>query len=150
MPATIIESLDHEGRACPPRRQALVFIEGALPQEQDDYSSYRRKPNYELATATGSDDQRLARRAALQALRHLRRLQHASTWDASGQAATKQRRAGGAFWHLARCGPEVIYPAIFAPAWSYRSRRGYPVRPGAEARARGSWWASTRAQQLYR
>ena len=128
MPATIIESLDHEGRGVARHEGKTIFIEGALPQEQVDYSSYRRKPNYELATAS-----RILTSNALRVEPRCRHfgicggcsMQHL---DASGQAAAKQRVLEDAFWHLARLRPEVIYPAIFGPAWGYRSRARLSVR----------------------
>lgn len=128
MPATIIESLDHEGRGVARHEGKTIFIEGALPQEQVDYSSYRRKPNYELATAS-----RILTSNALRVVPRCRHfgicggcsMQHL---DASGQAAAKQRVLEDAFWHLARLRPEVIYPAIFGPAWGYRSRARLSVR----------------------
>ena len=128
MPATIIESLDHEGRGVARHEGKTIFIEGALPQEQVDYSSYRRKPNYELATAS-----RILTSSALRVAPRCRHfgicggcsMQHL---DASGQAAAKQRVLEDAFWHLARLRPEVIYPAIFGPAWGYRSRARLSVR----------------------
>ena len=128
MPATIIESLDHEGRGVARHEGKTIFIEGALPQEQVDYSSYRRKPNYELATAS-----RILTSNALRVEPRCRHfgicggcsMQHL---DAAGQAAAKQRVLEDAFWHLARIRPEVIYPAIFGPAWGYRSRARLSVR----------------------
>lgn len=128
MPATIIESLDHEGRGVARHEGKTIFVEGALPQEQVDYSSYRRKPNYELATAS-----RILTSNALRVEPRCRHfgicggcsMQHL---DAAGQAAAKQRVLEDAFWHLARIRPEVIYPAIFGPAWGYRSRARLSVR----------------------
>ncbi len=128
MPATIIESLDHEGRGVAHHEGKTIFIEGALPQEQVDFSSYRRKPNYELATAS-----RILTSNALRVEPRCRHfgicggcsMQHL---EASGQAAAKQRVLEDAFWHLARLRPEVIYPAIFGPAWGYRSRARLSVR----------------------
>lgn len=48
--------------------------------------------------------------------------------EASGQAAAKQRVLEDAFWHIARTRPEVVYPAIYGPAWGYRSRARLSVR----------------------
>ena len=52
MPEAIIESLDHEGRGIARHQGKTLFVEGALPHERVVYTSYRRKPNYELATAS--------------------------------------------------------------------------------------------------
>jgi len=128
MPVTIIESLDHEGRGVARHEGKTIFIEGALPQEQVVFSSYRRKPNYELATAG-----QVLRSSALRVEPRCRHygicggcsMQHL---DASGQAAAKQRVLEDAFWHIARTRPEVIYPAIHGPVWGYRSRARLSVR----------------------
>ena len=47
-----IESLDREGRGVARVEGKAVFIEGALIGETVEYSPYRRKPAWELATAT--------------------------------------------------------------------------------------------------
>ena len=128
MPATIIESLDHEGRGIAHHEGKTIFVEGALPQEQVLYSSYRRKPNYELAAAN-----RILTSNALRVEPRCRHfgicggcsMQHL---DASGQAAAKQRVLEDAFWHIARMRPEVVYPTICGPAWGYRSRARLSVR----------------------
>lgn len=49
MPTGIIESLDHEGRGIARLDGKAIFVEGALPGERVEYTSYRRKPSYELA-----------------------------------------------------------------------------------------------------
>lgn len=128
MPATIIESLDHEGRGVARHEGKTIFVEGALPQEQVIFSSYRRKPNYELATASQI--------LTANALRVEPRCRHFGICggcsmqhlDAPGQAAAKQRVLEDAFRHIARMRPEVVYPAIYGPAWGYRSRARLSVR----------------------
>ncbi len=52
MPVGLIESLDHEGRGITRLDGKTIFVEGALPLEEVEYSSYRKKPSYELAQAT--------------------------------------------------------------------------------------------------
>ena len=144
MPATIIESLDHEGRGVARHEGKTIFIEGALPQEQVDYSSYRRKPNYELATAS-----RILTSNALRVVPRCRHfgicggcsMQHL---DASGQAAAKQRvLASGALaarsdlsGHL-RTGLGLSFPGAVIGS------------PGAEE-GRGAGGLPREAQQLYR
>ena len=49
MPEALIESLDNEGRGVARVDGKAIFIEGALPGERVEYSSYRRKPTYEQA-----------------------------------------------------------------------------------------------------
>ncbi|MBS3916141.1 MAG: 23S rRNA (uracil(1939)-C(5))-methyltransferase RlmD [Sulfuritalea sp.] len=128
MPVTIIESLDHEGRGVARHEGKTIFIEGALPQERVIFSSYRRKPKYELATASQI--------LFASALRVEPRCSHFGICggcskqhlDAQGQAAVKQRVLEDAFWHIAHLRPGVIYPAINGPAWGYRSRARLSVR----------------------
>ncbi|MBK6631283.1 MAG: 23S rRNA (uracil(1939)-C(5))-methyltransferase RlmD [Betaproteobacteria bacterium] len=128
MPATIIESLDHEGRGVARHEGKTIFIEGALPQEEVVFSSYRRQPNYELATAS-----RILTSSALRVEPRCRHfgvcggcsMQHL---DAYGQAAAKQRVLEDAFWHIARIRPMEIYPAIYGTGWGYRSRARLSVR----------------------
>ena len=52
MPEAVIESLDQEGRGVAHVDGKAVFIDGALPLERVEYSSYRKKPSYELANAS--------------------------------------------------------------------------------------------------
>ena len=41
-----VESLDQEGRGVARRDGKAIFIEGALPGEVVEYSTYRKKPTY--------------------------------------------------------------------------------------------------------
>ena len=128
MPEAIIESLDHEGRGIARLDGKTVFVEGALTGERVSFASYRRKPNYELATVGA-----VLSASALRAkpgcphfgicggcsMQHL---------DPAGQTAVKQRVMEDAFWHIARLRPELLYPAIQGPVWGYRSRARLSVR----------------------
>jgi 23S rRNA (uracil1939-C5)-methyltransferase len=128
MRQAVIESLDHEGRGVTHIDGKTVFVDGALPRERVEFSSYRRKPNYELASAGRIVDE--------SAMRVVPRCPHFGVcggcsmqhFDVLGQAAAKQRVLEDAFWHIARVRPEVIYPAILGPAWGYRSRARLSVR----------------------
>ena len=128
MPETIIESLDNEGRGVARHEGKAIFIEGALPQERVVFSSYRRKPNYELATAS--------RILAANALRVEPRCRHFGICGGCsmqhlggpGQAAAKQRVLEDNLWHIGRMRPEVIFPAIHGPSWAYRTRARLSVR----------------------
>jgi 23S rRNA (uracil1939-C5)-methyltransferase len=128
MPIAVIESLDNEGRGVARYEGKTVFVEGALPGEKVDFSSYRRKTNYELATAG-----QILRPCAQRVLPRCRHfgicggcsMQHL---DAPGQAAVKQRVLEDTFWHIARIRPEVVYPVIQGPMWGYRSRARLSVR----------------------
>lgn len=128
MSVVTIESLDHEGRGVARHEGKTIFVEGALPRERVIFAGFRRKPNYELATAS-----RVLTASALRVAPRCRHfgicggcsMQHL---DALGQTAVKQRVLEDAFRHIARLRPEVIYPAIHGPAWNYRSRARLSVR----------------------
>ncbi|MBL0209233.1 MAG: TRAM domain-containing protein, partial [Propionivibrio sp.] len=49
MPTGTIESLDHEGRGITRLDGKTIFVEGALPGEQVEYVSFRKKPSFEVA-----------------------------------------------------------------------------------------------------
>jgi 23S rRNA (uracil1939-C5)-methyltransferase len=50
MHTVVIESLDNEGRGIARVDGKVIFIEGALPGEHVEYTSFRRKPSYEVAS----------------------------------------------------------------------------------------------------
>ncbi|MCL2656563.1 MAG: 23S rRNA (uracil(1939)-C(5))-methyltransferase RlmD [Betaproteobacteria bacterium] len=128
MPSVTIESLDHEGRGVAHFDGKAIFIEGALPGEQVEFASYRKKTSFEQATVT-----RIVRESAQRvtpgceffgicggcSLQHL---------DAAAQLAVKQRILEDAFWHIGRIRPELIYPAIQGSVWGYRYRARIGVR----------------------
>ena len=49
MPQVTVESLDQEGRGVAHFDGKVIFIDGALPGEIVEYSSYRRKPRSAVA-----------------------------------------------------------------------------------------------------
>ena len=128
MPIAIIESLDHEGRGVAHVEGKTIFIEGALPGEEVEYSSFRRKPSYEQATALSilqPSAQRSEPRCRYFGICGGCSMQHL---EPAAQAAAKQRVLEDAFWHIGRLHPEVLYPAIYGPAWGYRKRARLSVR----------------------
>ena len=128
MSSALIESLDHEGRGVARVEGKTVFIEGALPGELVTFTSYRRKPNYELAVATSivvESSQRAAPRCRFFDRCGGCSMQHLHP---AAQAAAKQRVLEDALWHIGRLRPEVIYPAIHGLAWGYRYRARLSVR----------------------
>lgn len=128
MPVAVIESLDNEGRGIARVDGKTIFVEGALPRETVEFSSYRRKPSYELATAT-----RIVASSALRVEPRCRyfgicggcSMQHL---DATAQAAIKQRVLEDALWHVGRVRPETVYPALSGQPWGYRFRARLSVR----------------------
>lgn len=124
----IIESLDHEGQGVAHVDGKTIFIEAALPGEQVEYLSFRRKPNFEKATAT-----RILRPSALRVTPRCPHfgvcggcsMQHL---DAVAQTAVKQRVLEDNLWHIAQLRPEIVFPVVQGPAWGYRYRARLSVR----------------------
>ena len=128
MPFATIESLDQDGRGVTHVDGKTIFIEGALPGEVVEYSSYRRKPSYEQARTISilkTSGQRVVPRCPHFGLCGGCSMQHLQP---AAQVAAKQRVLENAFWHLARLHPEELYPAIHGPSWDYRYRARLSVR----------------------
>lgn len=128
MPVAVIESLDHEGRGIARVDGKAIFVEGALAGERVEYSSYRKRPTYEQATTVQilkHSSQRTEPRCQHFGVCGGCSMQHL---DVAAQVAAKQRVLEDALWHIARVRPEVIYPAIYGPAWGYRDRARIGVR----------------------
>ncbi|MGQ0750076.1 MAG: 23S rRNA (uracil(1939)-C(5))-methyltransferase RlmD [Betaproteobacteria bacterium] len=128
MPLARIESLDQEGRGVAHCDGKAVFVEGALPGETVEYSPYRRKPTFELATLS-----RVAKGGALRVTPRCAffgncggcSLQHL---DTRAQVAVRQRVLEDSLWHVGKVVPDLILPAIHGPAWGYRHRARLAVR----------------------
>ncbi len=128
MTTAIIESLDHEGRGVTHVDGKVIFVEGALPGEEVEYASYKRKSSYEQASATN-----ILRASALRVTPRCRHfgvcggcsMQHL---DPVAQTAAKQRVLEDALWHISRLRPESLFPAIQGPSWGYRYRARLSVR----------------------
>ncbi|MBU0751588.1 MAG: 23S rRNA (uracil(1939)-C(5))-methyltransferase RlmD [Gammaproteobacteria bacterium] len=128
MPEAIVESLDHEGRGVAHVDGKAIFIEGALPGERVEYSSYRRKPKFEKATVVAIHRESSQRVSPLCphfgvcggcSMQHL---------EAGAQVAAKQRVLEDALWHISRLKPETVFPPIGGPDWGYRRRARLSVR----------------------
>jgi 23S rRNA (uracil1939-C5)-methyltransferase len=123
-----VESLDHDGQGVARVDGKTIFIEGALPGEQVEYSSYRKKPRFEKAL--------VGRIHKASSLRVTPRCPHYDACggcsmqhlDSNAQTSVKQRVLEDDFWHLSRLRPEVVYPPITGPAWGYRYRARLSVR----------------------
>ncbi|MBI5909144.1 MAG: 23S rRNA (uracil(1939)-C(5))-methyltransferase RlmD [Betaproteobacteria bacterium] len=126
--AVVIESLDREGRGIARVEGKAIFIEGGLPGETVSYSSYRRKPTYEQATATA------VHRAS--AARELPRCPHFGVCggcsmqhlEPHAQVAAKQRVLEDSLWHIGKVRAETMLRAIYGQAWGYRHRARLSVR----------------------
>jgi 23S rRNA (uracil1939-C5)-methyltransferase len=128
MPQALIESLDNEGRGIAHADGKVIFVEGALPGELVEYSSYRKKPSYEQAQATRivkASSQRVQPRCPHFGVCGGCSMQHL---EAAAQTAAKQRVLEDAFWHIGHLKPDTIFPPISGPAWGYRYRARLSVR----------------------
>jgi 23S rRNA (uracil1939-C5)-methyltransferase len=128
MPEAIVESLDNEGRGIARVEGKAIFIEGALPGERVEYSSFRRKPTYEQAQVVRiikASSQRVTPACPHFGVCGGCSMQHL---EPAAQTAAKQRVLEDALWHLARLKPETVFPPISGPAWGYRHRARLSVR----------------------
>jgi len=128
MQPVTIESLDQEGRGVAHCDGKVVFIDGALPGETVEFSSYRRKPTFELAS--------VSRMLAPGALRVEPRCRYFGTCggcslqhlEPRAQVAVKQRVLEDSLWHIGKVRAELMLPAVHGPAWGYRHRARLSAR----------------------
>jgi 23S rRNA (uracil1939-C5)-methyltransferase len=124
----IIESLDQEGRGIAHAEGKVIFIEGALTGERVTYSSYRKKPSFELAKVD-----KVLRQSFMRvqpkcvhfdmcggcSMQHL---------DARAQVAAKQRILEDNLERIGKVKPASIMPPIYGQTWGYRQRARLSVR----------------------
>lgn len=124
----VIESIDQEGRGIAHHEGKVIFIEGALPGERVTYASYRRKPSFEMAQATGIADHSYMRVQPKCihfgvcggcAMQHL---------DSGAQVAVKQRILEENLARIGKVEPETILSPIHGSYWGYRQRARIGVR----------------------
>ncbi|MEO8332120.1 MAG: 23S rRNA (uracil(1939)-C(5))-methyltransferase RlmD [Gallionella sp.] len=128
MNPVIIESLDQEGRGVAHADGKVIFIEGALTGETVSYSSYRKKPSFELAQVTQihkSASMRVQPKCVHFGVCGGCSMQHL---DAGAQVAVKQRILEDSLWHIGKVRAETILPPIYGQAWGYRERARLSVR----------------------
>ena len=128
MPQVVVESLDQEGRGVAHLDGKAIFIDGALPGETVEYSSYRRKPRYDLASVTrvvAPSAQRVAPRCRYFGLCGGCSLQHL---DERAQVAAKQRKLEDDLARIGNVTAGRMLPPIYGPAWQYRYRARFSVR----------------------
>jgi 23S rRNA (uracil1939-C5)-methyltransferase len=128
MRPTLIESLDAEGRGVTHVEGKAVFVEGALPGETVEFSTYRRDRRYERASV-----ERVIRASSSRAIPRCRyfgvcggcAMQHL---ELHAQVAAKQRVLEDALWHIGRLHPECVLAPVHGRAWRYRHRARLSVR----------------------
>lgn len=128
MPLARIESIDHEGRGVAHVDGKTIFIEGGLPGEHVDYSSFRKKPSYEVATVNrvlSASSQRVTPACPHFGVCGGCSMQHLHP---VAQTAVKQRVLEDALWHIGRLRSEVLYPPMSGSSVGYRQRARLSVR----------------------
>jgi len=123
-----IESLDQEGRGVARIEGKVIFIEGALTGEVVSYSSYRKKPSFELAQVTQihkSSAMRVQPKCSHFGVCGGCSMQHL---DARAQVAVKQRILEDTLWHIGKVKAETILRPIYGQPWGYRERARLSVR----------------------
>jgi 23S rRNA (uracil1939-C5)-methyltransferase len=120
--AVLIESIDQEGRGIAHHEGKVIFIEGALPGERVTYTSYRKKPSFEMAQATGIANHSYMRvqpkcihfgMCGGCAMQHM---------DSGAQVAVKQRILEENLARIGKVEPETILSPIHGIYWGYRQR----------------------------
>ena len=106
----------------------VIFVEGALPGERVEYSSFKKKKSHEFAQAT-----RIHKLSSLRvtpacphfgvcggcAMQHL---------EPSAQVAVKQRVLEDNLAHIGKVKSEVMLRPVHGPTWGYRFRARLSVR----------------------
>ena len=126
--SVMIESLDYEGRGIAHADGKVIFIEGALTGERVTYSSYRKKPSFEIAKVGQVIKPTFMR--VEPKCKHFGvcggcSMQH---MDVRAQVAAKQRILEDNLWHIGKVKAATILPPIYGQAWGYRQRARLSVR----------------------
>lgn len=127
-PRALVESLDHEAHGVAHSGGKVVFIEDALPGETVEYSTFKRKPTFDVARATrvlAPSFMRVEPRCAHFGTCGGCNMQHL---EATAQVAVKQRVLEDNLERIGKVEPEELLPALHGPAWGYRNRARLTVR----------------------
>lgn len=123
-----IESLDFEGHGVAHIDGKTIFIDGALPFETVEYSTYRKKPNFENAQAMAILKESFVRttpRCPHFGVCGGCSMQH---MEFTAQVAAKQRVLEENLKRIGNVNTETLLPAIYGPAWGYRNRARLSAR----------------------
>lgn len=121
-PVVTIESLDQEGRGIAHADGKVIFIEGALTGERATYSSYRKKPSFEVAQVGGilrPSFMRVVPRCIHFGVCGGCSMQHL---EPRAQVAVKQRILEDNLWRIGKVRAEMILPPLHGLPWAYRQR----------------------------
>ncbi len=128
-----VESIDLDAQGVAHKEDGkVVFIEGALPGEQVQVSTGRKKNNWEQGTMTAM--RRESAQRVTPGCPHF--VLHAGACGgckmqhlhAGAQVAVKQRVVEDNLWHLGKVKPEMLLRPIEGPTWGYRYRARFSVR----------------------
>jgi 23S rRNA (uracil1939-C5)-methyltransferase len=123
-----VESIDLEGRGVARDEGKTIFIEGALPGERVTYSSFRKKPNYEIAQVgqiNKTSFMRVSPKCQHFGVCGGCSMQHL---DMRGQVAAKQRILEDNLHHIGKVKAETLLPPMQGMSWGYRQRARLSVR----------------------
>ncbi|MCZ8076663.1 MAG: 23S rRNA (uracil(1939)-C(5))-methyltransferase RlmD [Paucibacter sp.] len=128
-----VESIDLDAQGVAHKEDGkVVFIEGALPGEQVQVSTGRKKNNWEQGAMTAM--RRESAQRVTPGCPHFGlhagacggcKMQHL---HAGAQVAVKQRVVEDNLWHLGKVKPEMLLRPIEGPTWGYRYRARFSVR----------------------
>lgn len=127
-PVVDIESIDQEGRGIAHHEGKVIFIEGALTGERVTYSSYRKKPSFEIALVTGilkESFMRVQPKCVHFGVCGGCSMQHL---EPRAQVAVKQRILEDNLARIGKVKPETMLPPIHGLPWGYRQRARLSVR----------------------
>jgi 23S rRNA (uracil1939-C5)-methyltransferase len=128
MNPVIVESLDQEGRGIAHADGKVIFIEGALTGERVTYSSYRKKPSFEMAQVTNilkPSFMRVQPKCIHFGVCGGCSMQHL---EVRAQVAVKQRILEDNLARIGKAKPETILRPIHGLPWGYRQRARLSVR----------------------
>ena len=123
-----IESLDREGRGVARVDGKTIFIEGALAGEVVHFTSYRKKPSYEIAQVNSverASGERVTPRCAHFGVCGGCSMQHL---EPRAQVAAKQRVLEDNLWHIGKVRAGRMLAPIYGPSWGYRERARMSAR----------------------
>ena len=128
-----VESIDLDAQGVARKEDGkVVFIEGALPGEQVQVSTGRKKNNWEQGAMTAM--RRESAQRVMPGCPHFGlhagacggcKMQHL---HAGAQVAVKQRVVEDNLWHLGKVKAERLLRPIEGPTWGYRYRARFSVR----------------------
>lgn len=106
----------------------VVFVDGALPGELVEFSTYKKKSSWEAATMSNllrESSQRVAPKCEFFGTCGGCSMQHL---DANAQVAMKQRVLEDNLWHIGKVKADIMMRPIIGPTWGYRYRARLSVR----------------------